>query len=124
MHNTGSYSAVLGATTAPQQNGDSWLYQSVSIPSTAVAASLNYYYWGVCNDTLANDWQEAQIQNSSGTMLAQVMKVCTTSSGWTHVYFNLINYKGQTIRVLLNAHGNGDNNLTYMYVDDVTVSVR
>jgi hypothetical protein len=47
----------------------------------------------VCNDTLANDWQEAQIQNSSGTMLAQVMKACTTSSGWTHAYFNLINYK-------------------------------
>ena len=87
-------------------------------------ASLNFYYWGVCNDTLANDWQGAQIQNSSGTMLAQVMKACTTSSGWTHAYFNLINYKGQTIRVLLNAHGNGDSNLTYMHVDDVTVSVR
>ena len=57
-------------------------------------------------------------------MLAQVMKTYTTSSGWTHVYFNLINYKGQTIRVLLNAHGNGDSNLTYMYVEAVTVSVR
>jgi hypothetical protein len=123
-HNTGSYSAVLGSTTTPQQNGDSWIYQTVTIPSTITAASLNFYYWGVCGDTVANDWQEVQIQNTSGTTLAQVMKTCTTSTGWTKVYFNLINYKGQTLRVLLNAHGNGDSNLTYMYVDDVTVSIK
>jgi hypothetical protein len=123
-HNSGSYSAVLGATTAPEQNGDSSIYQTVTIPSTSIAASLNFYYWGVCNDTLANDWQEVQIQSASGTTLAEVMKTCSTSTGWTKVYFNLINYKGQTLRVYLNAHGNGDNNLTYMYVDDVTVSVK
>jgi hypothetical protein len=123
-HNTGSFSAVLGSTTAPQQNGDSWLLQTATIPSTATGASLNYYYWGVCNDTISNDWQEVQVQNSSGALLAQVQKTCTTSSGWTKVYYNLINYKGQTIRIYLNAHGNGDGNLTYMYVDDVTVSVK
>jgi hypothetical protein len=123
-HNSGSFSGVLGSMTAPQQNGDSWLLQTATIPSNATGASLNYYYWGVCNDTLSNDWQEVQLQNSSGVMLAQVQKTCTTSSGWTRVYFNLINYKGQTIRIYLNAHGNGDSNLTYMYVDDVTVSVK
>jgi hypothetical protein len=123
-HNTGSFSALLGATTAPQQNGDSWLLQSVAIPSTSVGASLNYVYWGVCNDTLANDWQEVQVQTSTGTLLAQVQKTCVTSTGWTRMYFNLLPYKGQTIRIYLNAHGNGDSNLTYMYVDDVTVSVK
>jgi hypothetical protein len=112
-HDTGAYSAVLGATTAPEQDH-----------STSAAASLNVYYWGVCNDTLTNDWQEVQVQTATGTTLAEVMKTCTTTSGWTKVYFNLINYKGQTIQVYLNAHGNGDNNLTYMYVDDVTVSVK
>jgi hypothetical protein len=123
-HNTGSFSAVLGSPTAPQQNGDSWLLQTATIPSTSVGASLNYYYWGVCNDTLANDWQEVQVQTSTGTLLAQVQKTCVTSTGWTKVYFNLLPYKGQTIRIYLNAHGNGDSNLTYMYVDDVTVSVK
>jgi hypothetical protein len=124
QHHTGSYSAVLGSTTAPQQNGDSWIYQVATIPSTAVGASLNYYYLGVCNDIINNDWQEVQVQNSSGAVLAQVQKTCTTSSSWTHVYYNLLPYKGQTIRIYLNAHGNADNNLTYMYVDDVTVSVK
>ena len=123
-HHAGSYSAVLGATAAPQQNGDSSIYQTVTIPSTSVGASLNFYYWGVCQDTITNDWQEVQIQNASGTTLAQVMKTCSTSTGWTMMYFNLLPYKGQTLRIYLNAHGNGDNNLTYMYVDDVTVSVK
>ena len=123
-HNTGTFSALLGASTAPQQNGDSLIYQAVTIPSTSVGASLNFSYWGVCGDTVANDWQEVQIQNTSGVVLAQVMKICSNAQAWTKVYFNLLPYKGQTIRVLFNAHGNGDNNLTYMYVDDATVSVK
>jgi hypothetical protein len=123
-HNTGVYSAQLGASTTPEPNGNSSLYQTVIIPSTSVGASLNFYYWGACADTIANDWQEAQIQNTSGVTLAQVMKVCTNTQTWTHVYFNLINYKGQTIRVYFNTHQNGNNQLTYMYLDDITVSVK
>jgi hypothetical protein len=123
-HNTGSYSAQLGSSITPEPNGDSWLYQTVTIPSGATAASLNFYYWGVCNDTVSNDWQEAQIQSATGTTLAQVMKVCNTSSAWTKVYFNLLPYVGQTIRIYFNDHGNGNGLLTYMYLDDVTVSVR
>ena len=63
-----------------EPNGDSWLDQTVTIPSGATAASLNFYYWGTCNDTLSNDWQEVQIQSATGTTLAQAMKVCNTSS--------------------------------------------
>ena len=73
---------------------------------------------------MANDWQEVQIQNTSGVVLAQVMKVCDNSQTWTKVYFNLLPYKGQTIRVVFNVHGNGDNKLTYMYIDDATFSVK
>jgi Cep192 domain 4 len=123
-HHTGSYSAQLGSSVTPEPNGDSWLYQTVTIPSGATAASLNFYYWGACNDTVTNDWKEAQIQSSTGTTLAQVMKVCSTSSAWTKVYFNLINYAGQTICIYFNDHENGNGLLTYMDVDDVTVSVR
>jgi len=123
-HNTGSFSALLGSTTAPEANGDSLLLQTVAIPSSSVGASLNYYYWSGCTDTLANAWQEVQVQNASGVLLAQVQKTCSTTTGWTKVYFNLLPYKGQTIRIYLNAHGNGGNFQSFMYVDDVTVSVK
>jgi hypothetical protein len=123
-HNTGSYSALLGSSTPPEPNGDSWLYQTVTIPSSTTAASLNFSYWGACADTVSNDWQEAQIQSSTGTTLAQVMKVCDNGQTWKRVYFNLLPYKGQTIRIYFNDHGNGNGLLTYMYLDDVTVSVK
>ena len=84
----------------------------VTIPSSTTAASLNFSYKAFCADTVANDWQEAQIQSSTGTMLAQVMKVCSNTQTWTRVYFNLLPYKGQTIRIYFNDHGNGNNLLT------------
>jgi len=121
-HYAGKYSTQLGSSVSPEPNGNSWLYQSATVPSTAVGASLNYWYWGSCADT--SDYQEVQIQNTSGAMLAQVMKVCDNSHTWKKVYFNLLLYKGQTLRVYLNVHGNGNNNLTYMYVDEVTFSVK
>ena len=89
-----------------------------------MGASLNFSYKGFCFDTVANDWQEVQIQNTSGVVLAQAMKVCSNAQTWTNVYFNLLPYKGQTIRVVFNAHQNGDANRSYMYVDNVTVSVK
>ncbi len=124
QHNTGTYSAQLGSSTTPEPNGDSSLYQTISIPSSSTAASLNFYYKAFCADSVANDWQEAQIQSSTGTTLAQVMKVCSNTQVWTKVYFNLLPYKGQTIRIYFNDHGNGNNLLTYMFLDDVTVSVK
>ncbi len=123
-HYAGKFSALLGSSTAPQQNGDSWVYQTVTIPNSAVGASLNFYYLPVCGDVIANAWQEVQIQNASGVVLAEVMKVCSNTQTWTKVYFNLLPYKGQTLRVLFNAHGSGDNNATYMYLDEATVSVK
>lgn len=120
----GAYSAQLGASATPEPNGNSSFYQTVTIPSTSVGASLNFYYWAASTDTIANDWQEVQIQNNSGVMLAQVMKACSNIQAWTHVYFNLLPYKGQTLRIYFNTHQNGNNKLTYMNVDDITVSVK
>jgi hypothetical protein len=117
----GTYSAQLGAIAPPEPNGDSSIYQTITIPSGATTATLNFYYWASCADTITNDWQEAQIQSSSGATLAQVMKVCSNTQTWTQVTYNVIAYKGQTIRLYFNVHENGNGNLTYMYLDDVGV---
>ena len=121
---SGTHSAQLGASMSPEPVSDSALYQTVTIPSTATSATLDYYYSGVTTDTIAHDWQEAQIQDNSGRELAQVMKTCSNTLSWQHVTFNLIAYKGQTIRIYFNTHQNGNGKLTYMYVDDVSVTVR
>jgi cardiolipin synthase len=120
---SGTYSALLGKTAKPEVNGNSSIYQTVAIPAGATA-SLTYWYWPSTTDTISYAWQEAQIRNTSGTMLAQVMKVASNAKAWTPVTYNLTPYAGQTIQVYFNAHGNGySSDYVYMYLDDVAVNV-
>ena len=121
---SGTYSAQLSASSGAEPNGDSSLYQTITIPSTATKATLTFWYWPSTTDTITYDWQEAQVQNASGATLAQIMKVCSNAQVWTQVSYDLTSYKGQTIRVYFNDHGDGFGDLTYMYLDDVTVTVQ
>jgi hypothetical protein len=121
---SGTYSAQLSASSGTEPNGDSSIYQTITIPSTATKATLTFYYWPATTDTITYDWQEAQVQNTSGTMLAQIMKVCSNAMAWTPVTYDLTSYKGQTVRIYFNDHGDGYGDLTYMYLDDVTVTVQ
>ncbi len=121
---SGTYSAQLGASSGSEPNGDSSLYQTIAIPSTATKATLTFYYWPSTTDTITYDWQEAQVQNTSGTTLAQIMKVASNTQTWTLVAYDLTSYKGQTIRVYFNDHQDGFGDLTYMYLDDVSVTVQ
>jgi hypothetical protein len=119
---SGSYSAQLGASSPPEPNGDSYVYQAVTVPSNVTRATLTFWYWPFTTDTITYDWQEAQVRNSSGTLLAQIFKVASNSQTWTQVTFDLTPYKGQTVQLYFNAHGDGYGDLTYMYLDDVSVT--
>ncbi len=121
---SGLYSALDGAGTGSEPNGDDFLYQTITIPSSATKATLTYWYWPATTDTITYDWQEAQVQNTSGTMLAQIMKVCSNTQAWTQVTYDLTSYKGQTIRIYFNDHQDGFGDLTYMYLDDIAVNVQ
>jgi len=121
---SGTYAAQLSASSGSEPNGDSSIYQTITIPSTATKATLTFYYWPSTTDTITYDWQEAQVQNTSGTMLAQIFKVDSNAMAWTPVTYDLTSYKGQTIRIYFNDHGDGFGDLTYMYLDDVAVTVQ
>ena len=120
----GSFSALAGASSGSEPNGDDFLYQTITIPSTATKATLTFWYWPSTTDTITYDWQEAQVQNTSGTMLAQIMKVCSNAHAWTQVTYDLTSYKGQTVRIYFNDHQDGFGDLTYMYLDDISVNVQ
>jgi len=122
---SGKYSTQLGASSGSEPNGDSSLYQTITIPSTVTNATLTFWYWASTTTTMQYDWQEAQVQNSSGTVLAQLMKLSSNTHTWTQRIFNLTPYKGQTIRIYFNDHQGGRHgNLTYMYLDDVSVVMK
>jgi hypothetical protein len=120
---TGTYSALLGHTAKPEINGNASIYQTITIPA-GDTATLSYWYWASTTDTISYAWQEAQIQSSTGTTLAQVTKVASNTKAWTQVTYNLSSYAGQTIRVYFNVHGNGyASDYVYMYLDDVSVTL-
>ena len=122
---SGSYSALLGKTTTPEVDGNSSIVQAIAIPSTANKVTLTFWYWPGTDDTITYAYQEALIQNTSGTTLATALKVASNTKTWTQVTYDLTSYKGKTIRVYFAVHGNGyASDYIYMYVDDVSVTVQ
>ena len=122
---SGSYSALLGQTSTPEVDGNSSIYQTITIPSTATKVTLTFWYWPGTNDTISYAYQEALIQNTSGSTLATALKVCSNTKTWTEVTYDLTSYKGKTIRVFFAAHGNGYSpDYIYMYVDNISVTVQ
>ena len=48
----GTYSAQLGASSGSEPNGNSSLYQTITIPSTVTSATLTFWYWPSTTDTI------------------------------------------------------------------------
>ena len=119
-----SYSALLGSTAKPEVNGDSYVYQTIAIPSSATQATLSFYYYPGTDDSISYAYQECLIRNTSGSTLATVLKVASNARGWKQVTYDLSSYAGQTIQLYFAAHGNGySSDYVYMYLDDVSVTV-
>ena len=120
---SGVYSLKVGLSS--NQQGDSTAYQMVSIPANARNASLSFYYWPASNDSSAYGWQEADIVDSSGSVLQQLFVNTTNDQVWIQMTFDLSAYAGQTIGIQFLDHedSGGGSYYTYMYVDDVSLSV-
>ncbi len=120
---SGSFSAQLGATGLPEPTGDSWIYQTITVPTNLSSPTLTFWFWPWTLDSISFDWQEAQIRDTSGNELAQVFKVDSNSQNWNYVTFDLTPYKGQTVQLYFNVHEDGDSYgyFTYMYLDDIAI---
>src|SRR5205085_5322888 len=98
----GASSIVLGATTAnskKEPNGDSFAYESITIPAGAKSATLSFWYSTYTTDTIQYDWQEARIMDANGNTLAQIFKLAANNPAWVKQTFDLTPYAGRTIRV-------------------------
>ncbi|HEX7708238.1 MAG TPA: S8 family serine peptidase [Thermoanaerobaculia bacterium] len=85
-----------------------YAYQQVTIPSGATAATLSFYLKidsAETTTTTAYDNLSVQVLNSSGSVLATLATYSNLnkSSSYSQQSFNLLAYKGQTIRIRFNA---------------------
>ena len=120
---SGTYSLKLGLSSG--QQGDATAYQMVSIPGNAHSANLSFYYWPASNDSSMYGWQEANIVDSSGNVLQQLFVNTTDDQTWIQMNFDLSSYAGQTIGIqFLDHESSSGTYYTYMYVDDVSLTVH
>jgi hypothetical protein len=103
------------------------LSQSVTLPATLTTASLSFWLHidTAETTTTAYDTLKVQITNSSGTVLATLATYSNlnASSGYVQKSFDVSQYKGQTIKVLLTGVENSTKQTSFV-LDDFALNVQ
>jgi endonuclease G, mitochondrial len=123
---SGSSSLRCGATTGSgvtEPDGDSFAYQAIAIPATASKATLSFWYYAATTDSIQYDWQDAQIRDSGGNVLLSIFHMADNSQTWKQQVVDLTAFKGRTVQIYFNAHGDGYTDPTTLWVDDVVFTV-
>ena len=68
---TGTYSVRLGTVSGTEPHGDSWVYQTVTIPASVSHATLSFWYLPATRSSAFVEWQQAQVRNTSGATLRE-----------------------------------------------------
>jgi subtilisin family serine protease len=120
---SGSSVAWLGGLGATNVDD---LYQEVTIPANACSATFKFWLKITTTETsktAANDTMSISVANTSGTVLSKLATYSNINKSTRYVQksFNLIAYKGQTIRLQFNAIENASR-ATSFFVDDLTLN--
>ncbi|MGB3904254.1 MAG: family 10 glycosylhydrolase [Anaerolineae bacterium] len=117
-------------------------WQAVSIPSNTVAANLHFWEYPMSQETEAwemegpmafsgdprllqvtDDTQYLLILDEQGDWLDTVLWRRSNARTWLEHTHDLIQYAGQTIRLHFGTLNDGQDGVTAMYVDDVSLQV-
>ena len=104
------------------------LYQDVTIPSTATSATLTFWLHIDSAETTTSvqyDKLQVQVRNTANTVLATLATYSNLNkaTGYSQKSFNLIAYKGQTVRIYF--LGTEDSSLqTSFVIDDTALNVQ
>ncbi len=118
----GTRAVLLGTAQGPEGTGDSSLTQAIILPRGA-HGTLSFWHFPGTTDTVSFDWQEMEIRNADGMRLTSVFRHALDARAWSQETVDITPYLGQTIQLYFNVHQDGANDATYMYVDDVTITV-
>lgn len=120
----GTYSAWLGGYVS----GTDLLEQSVTIPSAAKTATVDFWYLISTNETTGNtayDKLFVELYDSGGTTklatLTTLSNLNATTAWLKSASFDVIAYKGQTVRLRFTAT-NDSSYYTSFFVDDVSLT--
>jgi N-acetyl-anhydromuramyl-L-alanine amidase AmpD len=122
---TGSWYAWLGGWATAHTD---YLYQTVTIPSTATSATLSFYLrvaTAETTTTTAYDTLKVQLRDTANNVLTQLVSLSNLSASCCYAQksFDVSAYKGRTLRVYFQAD-NDNGNQTSFLVDDAALTVQ
>ncbi len=118
----GSYSAQIGSYLGAA--GTSYIYQTVAVPTGG--ATLSFWWYPICYDSVSYDQQWVEIHNTSGALLATVVNDCNNAQTWTQVTYDLTPFAGTSVQLRFGDTDDGyvSTDETYYYLDDVSVTAK
>jgi subtilisin family serine protease len=125
-HGGGAHSGLGYGVLATTNSASAYLYQNLTIPSTA-AGSLTFWLNVTSNEsttTAARDKLFVEMRSASGTLLSTIASYSnldkTAGATYTQRSLNVAAYRGQTVRVQFRATTDGSQPTTFR-VDDVSL---
>lgn len=120
----GSWYAWLGGWATAHTD---WMYQTVTIPSAATAATFTFYLritTAETTTTTAYDTLKVQLRDTSNNVLTQLVSLSNLSASCCYAQksFDVSAYRGRTVRVYFEAV-NDNGNQTSFLVDDAALNV-
>jgi hypothetical protein len=118
----GKQSAML----CGRNNCKASLSQSIAIPAGAKTIALNYYTYIDTQETNhAFDFLDVEIRDAGGKKLKAIQRLSDgdTAGEWRRSSFDLSEFAGQTVQLVLTATS-GKTKPTAFFVDDVNMSVE
>lgn len=136
----GSAGAGIGSTAGYSHTGNRYLslgtiatatpeivYQTISIPTNTVAATLDYYYNILSPGASGADQFRVVIRKNDGSSVQVDFKTGAQTDGaaggdnYHHLFFDLTPFAGQTIKVSFEAQDSASGSGTQFNIDDVSV---
>lgn len=120
----GSWYAWLGGWATAHTD---WMYQTVTIPSTATTAQLTFYLrvtTAETTTTTAYDTFKVQLRDTANNLLTQLTSLSNLSASCCYAQksFDVSAYRGRTVRVYFEVV-NDNGNQTSFLVDDAAMTI-
>jgi hypothetical protein len=118
---TGSYSQKDGNVSTPEVNGYAGLCQQIKVPT---GGKITFWLYQGTNETSTTyAFQEADLLDSSGSVIKNLYTTAATTNGWVQKTYDISTYAGQTVWLYFGVFADGyASGYIYQYVDDVAWS--
>lgn len=120
---SGQNAVRLGSMADADARSYSSVWQTLSLPSDVLTATLSFWASRLTDDTDGGDSQVALVLDDGYRIRQRPLHSVVQEEEWVRIEKDLTAYAGWTLRLYFNVFNDGDGNATALYVDDVEVEV-